>query len=205
MCLGLPCLSLVSLLPIAVADVFFVLIFCFLLKPSLAGYWKGCGTAACTFSCLAFHALQHSNLDICFPVHCSNTSNPNCSLKSFDFFIGVIANSWNCKLTRSLVVKERVPDFAAMCLFQVREHFYLETSRNSDVTVQDMQQILNNIYVRGLRHLKAPTVIPGNSMLLHWLLCFSFRCFPCFKILISYCCYQNDIKSSSPKPAFLTT
>lgn len=53
---------------IAAIYVFFLFIVYFLLKPSLAGHWKGYASAACTSSCLAFHALKHNNLYIYFPL-----------------------------------------------------------------------------------------------------------------------------------------
>lgn len=53
---------------IAVSHVFFLHIIYFLLKPSLAGYWKAYIPAACSSSFLGFHALKHSNLDPSFLV-----------------------------------------------------------------------------------------------------------------------------------------
>lgn len=113
---------------IAVIYVFFLLIVYFLLKPSLARYGRGMPLLLALLPAL----LPASSTVIYIPAfHChfSNSSNPNCGLKCFGFFPGAITNSWKCERIRSLVVKEKVPDFAAVCLFQVREHFYIEISR----------------------------------------------------------------------------
>lgn len=47
-----------------------------------------------------------------FHCHCCNASHCNHGLKCFSSSLGAITSSWRLKLTRSLSVKEKVPDLA---------------------------------------------------------------------------------------------
>lgn len=170
-------------------------------KTLLGCVLEGYTPAASASCCLAFHAPKH-----CFPVSLQQYIESQLWCKMLWFLFWCYYKFLVMQTYLELGSKGKGAWFFCS----------LSLSNERTFLVRDLKKILTWLFRMSNKHwtmsiLGASNLCqpkhwyPGNSMLLHWMLRFPLLCSLYFNILISYCCYQNDSKSPSPKPAFFTT